>query len=335
VRRIALGLAVLVSALGPLTAAAQQATKNPHGQLKEECAVCHSAAGWVPAHVSAQFDHGKHGFALVGAHRQTACQSCHASLDFHGAPTECASCHKDVHNGELGNDCGRCHTPRNFIDRSAMTRAHQLTRFPLTGTHVTLDCEACHAPAPQGQLAFLKTSSDCADCHMTQYQSAKNPDHAGGGFPRDCSSCHATTTWTAARFNHDVTGFPLTGAHRAVTCQQCHGDGVYAGKSTACVSCHQQDYNATNNPVHTAAGFPTTCETCHTTAGWTGASFAHTWFTVPHHSATTCTDCHTDPTNYTTFLCTQCHTQAGTTANHTGVRNYVWDSAHCYGCHHH
>jgi hypothetical protein len=311
----------------------QVVTRNPHGKLAEECAVCHSPEAWTPARISSSFDHAKKGFVLAGAHRQTACRSCHASLDFHDAARDCASCHRDVHRGELGTDCARCHTPRSFLDRSSMTRAHQLTRFPLTGTHITLDCESCHTPAAQGQMTFVNAPAECVECHLPQYQSAKNPDHAGGQYPRDCGQCHLTTVWASARFNHDATGFPLTGMHGAAACQQCHGDGIYAGKSHACVSCHLQDYNGTTNPVHASAGFPTSCETCHTTAGWTGASFNHTWFPVPHRTATQCSDCHLNTSNFSAFVCTNCHTQAQTDPHHTGVRGYIWNSANCYACH--
>ncbi len=313
-------------------AAAQQPTRNPHGKLQEECAVCHSPQAWVPARVSSKFDHAKKGFALVGAHAQATCVSCHASLDFRGTPSACASCHKDIHRGELGNDCARCHVPRSFLDHSIMVEAHQQTRFPLTGSHLTVDCEQCHTPAPLGRLTFVNLPGQCVDCHLQQYQTAKNPDHVAGGFPRDCLECHATTIWTLARFNHDATRFPLTGAHRAVTCQQCHGDGVYAGKSTTCVSCHLPAYTATTNPPHAAAGFATSCETCHTTAAWTGATFNHTWFSIPHHAAQ-CTDCHTTAQNYATFACTICHTQAQTDPRHQGISGYVWNSTNCYGCH--
>jgi Zn finger protein HypA/HybF involved in hydrogenase expression len=319
--------------VGVRVAAQQQTTRNPHGKLQEECAVCHSSEGWVPAHVSAAFDHSKKGFALVGAHAQTACRSCHASLDFHGASQDCASCHKDVHHGELGADCGRCHTPRNFIDRSAMVRAHQLTRFPLSGAHLTVDCADCHTPSAQGQLTFVNVGVQCVECHLAQYQAAKNPDHVASGFPEDCGQCHAPTVWASARFNHDATGFSLTGMHRPLACQQCHTTGTFTALSTACVSCHQQDYNGTTNPGHSAAAFPTTCETCHTTAGWTGASFNHTWFPVPHRTATQCADCHTNTSNYTQFVCTTCHTQATTDPHHSGVRGYVWNSTNCYACH--
>src|SRR2546422_695897 len=307
--------AALVAALWT-TGAAQQQDRNPHGKLQEECAVCHSSSAWVPARVSSKFDHAKKGFALAGVHAQTACRSCHVSLDFHGASRDCASCHTDVHRAELGNDCSRCHTPRSFLDRAIMVRAHQLTRFPLSGSHGALDCEACHTPTPQGRLAFVSLPGQCVDCHAPQYQAAKNPDHIAGGLSRDCNQCHSPTIWTNARFNHDASGFPLTGMHRTIACQQCHSGGQFTTLSTTCVSCHQQNYNATTTPNHAAAGFATTCQDCHTTAGWTGATFNHTWFSLPHNSAQ-CGDCHTNPSNYATFVCTICHTQAQTRPRHS------------------
>jgi len=320
--------------LAAAPSAAQQSTTNPHGRLQQPCAVCHAPEGWVPARVTAAFDHGKTGFPLAGAHGQATCRSCHASLDFKGAPAECASCHRDVHRGELGADCARCHTPRSFLDRARLARMHQETRFPLTGSHVAVDCERCHTPTVQGRLTFVNRGAECVDCHRAQYQATTNPNHQAGGISTNCVQCHATTLWTRARFSHAGTRFPLTGAHRAVSCAQCHGDGVYAGKNTECVSCHQQAYDATTNPSHVAAAFATTCQDCHTTTGWTGASFNHTWFRIPHHSATACSDCHTDPSSYAVFVCTVCHTQAQTDPRHTGVNGYVWNSTNCYGCHH-
>jgi hypothetical protein len=331
--RIGLMTAALAAMAWANGATQQPQDRNPHGKLQEECAVCHSSQAWVPAHVSPQFDHAKHGFALVGAHGQATCRSCHISLDFRNVPSDCVACHQDVHHGELGTDCARCHTPRNFLDRSTMVQAHQVSRFPLDGSHLTLDCEACHTPMPQGRLTFVNQPVQCVACHLPQLQAAKNPDHVAGGFSQNCSECHATTIWTTARFNHASTGFALTGAHRAATCQQCHGDGVYVGKSPACVSCHQQAYTAATNPNHAGAGFSTACETCHTTApGWTGATFNHTWFSLPHHTAQ-CYDCHTTATAYVNFVCTICHTQAQTSPRHAAVTGYVWNSTNCYACH--
>ena len=326
---LALCLALLPGAL----AHAQERTRNPHGKLQEECAACHGPQGWVPARVSARFDHTKKGFALQGAHASASCRSCHVSLKFVGARTECTACHTDTHRGELGLNCTRCHTPRSFHDQSVMTGVHQMSRFPLAGAHAALACTSCHRSAQQGQLAYANTSVQCIDCHRAQYLATTAPNHAAGGFPQACAQCHSPTTWNSARFNHNASSFALTGAHRAATCEQCHGDGVYNGKSTTCVSCHQPDYTAATNPNHVTSGFPRTCENCHSTSGWTGASFNHTWFPQRHGNARTCTDCHTAPPNYAAFSCTNCHSRSGTDSDHRGESGYVYNSVNCYACH--
>jgi hypothetical protein len=80
------------------------------------------------------------------------------------------------------------------------------------------------------------------------------------------------------------------------------------------VSCHQTDYNNAITPVnHKAAGFPTTCETCHDTVLWTDATFNHntTGFTL--------TGAHVVPPR----LCTDCHVN----------NNYSLNSTLCYTCH--
>jgi hypothetical protein len=125
-------------------------------------------------------------------------------------------------------------------------------------------------------------------------------------------------------------------------CASCHGDGVYKGKSTDCYSCHKANYDATNNPAHTAAGFATTCATCHNTTSWAGATFDHDTPYFPIYSGThagrwsACTDCHPVASNYASFTCLSCHPhsdKAQTDGNHTGVSGYVYDSNHCYSCH--
>ncbi|HET9386323.1 MAG TPA: hypothetical protein VFO67_14340 [Gemmatimonadales bacterium] len=298
-------------------------TRSPHGRLSQPCAACHAPEGWVPARISAAFDHAKTGFTLVGAHAQASCRGCHASLDFKGVASDCISCHRDVHSGELGRDCGRCHTMRSFLDRAAMTRAHQETRFPLTGSHRALDCEQCHVPAPQGRLAFVNRPSECVDCHRTDYAGTRNPDHQAGGLSTNCTQCHGTSAWPRARFSHAGTAFPLTGAHRAVACAQCHGDGVYSGKSELCLSCHQFAYDGTTDPPHQAAGFPTTCASCHTTVAWTGAKFDHAGTAFPltgAHVPLRCNQCHADGVyvgkNPSCVSCHQAAYDAATDPNH-------------------
>lgn len=338
----ALGLAWASAARAQTPAAPAPApVQSPHGAIRIACAECHSAEGWTPAHVSASFNHATFGFALSGAHAAASCRACHAKLDFTGTPATCATCHADPHRGEVGADCAHCHTTRSFLDRSVMMAAHQLTAFPLTGAHRLADCEACHAPAPAGRMSFLGRPTDCVQCHQSDYRATRDPDHVAGAFPTHCVECHNTASWNGATFNHQATRFPLTGAHVTVACNVCHADGVYAGKSTACASCHRADYDATADPAHAAAGFPLTCEQCHNTSTWAGARFDHDGLYFPIYSGAhagrwaSCATCHVNPGDYRVFDCLSCHEHDQSTmdSKHQGISGYSYTSSACYRCH--
>jgi hypothetical protein len=174
---------------------------------------------------------------------------------------------------------------------------------------------------------------------MDAYRATRAPDHVAAGFPTDCRRCHSARSWTGKGFDHSR--FPLTGAHAALACQSCHGDGVYVGKSADCVACHRGDYDGTTNPNHAAAGFPLACASCHGTATWSGATFDHDPF-VPIHSGahqgrwSACSDCHVSPTDYRQFTCFSCHPHSDrgeTDGHHNDVSGYVYESAACYSCH--
>src|SRR5664279_712886 len=197
--------------------------------------MCHIATAWLPVKISPAFHHAEKTFPLEGAHAAVKCGSCHKTLDFKSA-TSCTTCHKDVHVGELGLQCARCHTTRSFTDQARLSRLHEQTRFPLTGAHATTTCEACHLRSPSGQPQFTNRPTTCISCHATNFQQTTAPDHRAAGFPQDCATCHTTSTWQGAKFDHSTTQFKLTGAHLAVSCAACHGDGVYKGKPTTCVS---------------------------------------------------------------------------------------------------
>ncbi len=357
--------------LGAARAATRPRVENPHGRFHEECSLCHGAAGWKPAQVSRKFDHAKYGFKLDGAHAAAACLGCHQSLDFSASQTLCASCHQDPHRGEMGTDCSRCHSARSFVDRGPMFRAHQLTRFPLTGGHAALDCESCHPPAAQGQLQFVSTQAECSACHMDAYRSAKAPDHLAGGFPTECQSCHNPNTWNSARFDHSRTGFPLTGAHRTATCESCHPGGRFQGTPSDCASCHMNEYNSAQ-PPHASSGFAASaCASCHNTTAWTGAAFDHNATAFPltgAHVTATCQSCHSDgvyqgkPTacqschiadynaavpnhpaaGFAASACASCHTTTawtGATFNHDQQYFRIYSGGHagrwnaCSDCH--
>ncbi|RMF75114.1 MAG: hypothetical protein D6738_04630 [Acidobacteria bacterium] len=334
-------IACCLSAAGRISAAQDDDEDYPHGDFIEDCALCHGDDGWKPARISPEFDHGRLSrFELVGAHRTADCRACHASLVFADAPTDCNACHQDVHLGELGPDCARCHVPRSFIDRRNFVQMHTETRFPLVGSHLAADCEACHTPQPAGARRWVGLAPECETCHIDDYRATTDPDHVNSGFPTDCGACHTPIGWTTARFDHALTGFPLVGAHRGLDCAQCHVGDTFSGTSVDCFSCHQADYERTTNPDHGAAGFPTDCALCHGPTGWKDADFDHALTDFPltgAHLAVDCTRCHvggvytgtptdcyachqgdyertTDPNHVTAGFptdCAQCHTTSG------------------------
>ena len=302
---------LLVAMLGASALARAQTAVNPHGAITETCSTCHRSDAWKPARVSSSFKHAERTFPLDGAHLRTTCTACHKSLSFAKTPTGCASCHSDIHSGELGTECARCHTTRSFADVANMRRAHETTRFPLRGAHVTASCESCHVPGQPGKIQFAGQLATCIGCHATNFRQAKSPDHVAARFSQDCASCHTVNSWPGARFDHATTRFALSGAHRTVACSSCHADKVFTGKSMACADCHQAAYASARNPPHT--GFPTTCADCHTTTQWKGAAFNHAATQFPltgAHGAVPCTSCHADgvyrgkPTT-----CVSCHQQ--------------------------
>jgi nitrate/TMAO reductase-like tetraheme cytochrome c subunit len=303
----------LLSAGDAAELTAQARTASPHGKLGAECADCHRGDAWRPLRTRPAFRHASTGFPLEGAHGSAECRSCHEALDFKGAASTCASCHADPHRGELGPDCASCHTVRSFLDRAPMERAHDATSFPLVGAHRAVDCSACHAPSAQGGFQFVGQSTECVSCHRAEYAAARDPDHAQGGLPTECAQCHSSTRWDRGRFNHDAGAFPLTGAHRAVRCVDCHTTSRYSDAPTACVGCHQRDYDGTTDPAHAGAGFSTNCQDCHGTASWDGAAFNHDRSGFPltgAHRSTPCDRCHAgNRYSGTPTSCEACHRQ--------------------------
>jgi hypothetical protein len=133
-----------------------------------------------------------------------------------------------------------------------------------------------------------------------------------------------------------------TGAHVPLGCNSCHSDNVYDGKNTACVSCHQADYDRTTDPNHRTARFPTDCTLCHTTIQWPGARFEHDAQYFPIYSGkhsgkwSRCSDCHTNSNNYAEFSCLGCHPhsdKAKTDGDHRDKPGYRYESRACYQCH--
>ena len=152
--------------------------------------------------------------------------------------------------------------------------------------------------------------------------------------------CHNTNNWLETNFNHNNTNFPLTGAHTSVDCSSCHTNG-FSGTSTQCYSCHSGNYNNTTNPNHSSLNFSTDCTNCHSTTRWIPSTFNHDSQYFPIYSGkhrgewNSCTDCHTNPSDYNVFSCLNCHEHNKTSmdSKHRGRSGYSYVSSACYSCH--
>ncbi|MEZ6016771.1 MAG: hypothetical protein R3F49_16760 [Planctomycetota bacterium] len=292
------------------------------------CQDCHTTTGWTPS----TFAHSS--FALTGAHGAASCNACHGGGVFSGTPSTCVGCHLGDFQGTTNpnhtamgfpTSCDQCHGTTTW-----QGAAFDHSSWALTGAHAATSCNACH-----GGGVYAGTPTTCVACHQAEYNNTTDPNHTTAGFPTSCQDCHSTTTWDGAEFDHS--SFELTGAHATATCASCHGGGVFSGTPSACVACHQSEFNGTTSPNHTSLGYPTSCQDCHGTTMWEGATFNHTWFPITSgdHRNFACNECHLVPNNTSTFSCTHCHEhrQSSMAGEHQGVQNYVWQSSACYQCH--
>lgn len=300
------------------------------------CQACHGVNTWSQTN----FNHNATGFPLTGAHVTVPCASCHVNNNYNltAANTACSDCHmKEFQSttnpnhvlGGFSTNCQTCHTTASWTNA---TFNHALTGFPLTGAHVSVPCASCHI-----NNNYNLTSAACINCHQTDYQGTTNPSHAAAAFPTDCTVCHSTASWAGATFNHASTGWALTGAHVTVSCTLCHVNNNYSLTSTACVTCHQTDYNTALTPVnHIQLAFPTTCEVCHNTVAWSAGTFNHNNTPFPltgAHTTVPCASCHVN-NNYTSLPtdCYSCHT-----ADYQGTNNPSHNAAGfattCQNCH--
>jgi len=306
---------VLVIALSGLSGAAHaqvsEGTRSPHGNLAIPCQNCHTASGWKPIRAVPEFDHNQTRYPLRGMHAAVACTQCHAKMVFSNVGHSCQDCHADIHKRQLGANCEQCHTVRGWTVAIKDVQEHN-NRFPLTGAHAAVDCDACHKGGANSKFQTMSTA--CYSCHQADFQSTSNPNHVTAKFSTTCETCHTTDNWLNAKFDHSLTGFLLTGGHAVPPrlCVDCHVSNNYNLSGMTCFACHQKDFASATSPLP-HAGFPTTCEQCHDTVQWTDGKFDHstTGFTL--------TGMHTVPPRQ----CADCHVSG----------NYTLNSTACVGCH--
>ena len=294
-------------------------TPDPHsGQFREraggaECASCHNVEGFKPSTYSVK-EHATSAYPLEGKHAEVACSECHTppgvAMKFKVVFSRCTDCHADEHRGQFEsaphqNRCEDCHDLHGFRPgRFTLTR-HQETPFALEGAHRAVACLDCHKPAliAGARIAqFHFPTQACSSCHLDphdgKYQAEMNRALADGT-RADCQACHSVQTWrNPAGFDHSRTEFPLTGAHRSVTCTQCHtastgtGSGSFADAPKDCEGCHQDSHGG----QFAGAGTPTSCANCHATARWVPSSFDHerdsSFSLAGAHQNVPCASCH-------------------------------------------
>lgn len=142
------------------------------------CEACHTVEGFVPPAYAAG-DHARTRFALMGEHRAVPCAKCHATGKVKAKSTRqftwpdrqpCVSCHRDPHAGQFNDarfgGCEACHSADGF---KKLSFSHDSTRFPLTGKHVGVACDACHKETKKVGTSVVRTFAGapmrCVDCH--------------------------------------------------------------------------------------------------------------------------------------------------------------------------
>jgi hypothetical protein len=308
------------------------------GSFPTDCIQCHTINGWSPASI----DHNTTQFPLTGAHINADCNSCH-SQTFSGTPSACIECHREDFNATINpnhaslgisNECQTCHNTTAWIPSSFN---HSLTEFELLGEHALVNCSSCHEGTTSG------LNKECVSCHLDDYNASVNPNHTALAIPTDCQSCHTpTANWEPALFPIHNNYYELVGAHTLISndCATCH-NGNYVTTPNVCFGCHQDEYNNTDNPPHASANFSTECQTCHSQNSWSPATFDHDNQYFPIYSGKhkdkwdVCTDCHTNPNNFSVFSCIDCHEhrQSKMDEEHEGVTGYVYSSPACLSCH--
>jgi hypothetical protein len=281
-----------------------------------ECQMCHAAA--APTFAGGRFAHAS--YTLRGVHATQTCGSCHRNGLYQGTPRDCVSCHRDDYEATsrpghaaagFPTNCDQCHREGGPSWSSGSASFNHSQFYPLSGAHQTASCTSCHANG-----IYKGTPRDCYSCHQEDFRQTRSPNHVSGGFSTACETCHRAggPGWVSTNFRH-TSAFPLNGTHASVSCADCHGDGVYNGRSSECSSCHLADYQRTTDPNHAAAGFPTTCQTCHRSGGpdWGSGSFNHNSFfqLSGTHATSDCASCHENGVyKGTPRECYACHQSA-------------------------
>jgi len=280
-------------------------------ELGNNCAKCHNTADWKKY----VLDHNKQTkFPLIGKHKSTECEKCHKDKKYATKAEKCIDCHKDIHKGKFKEECSSCHTQNDWFPRKFNHKKE--SGIELKGVHNDIACNNCH----KTKDVYKGANKFCDQCHQDPHLNQ---------FGRvNCTQCHSEDTWNPTQFNHSKTGYPLIGKHRTAECQDCHRNRIYRNTTSACIGCHQSQYDSAAS--HLSKGYSKKCTDCHTNnfSSWV---FKHT------PATTNCSSCHINsrPLSHTTSLakntatCETCHNSTASWSSHT----HPAVSNNCNSCH--
>lgn len=345
--------------------------KDPHNNVytakARDCNACHSDR--KTKFLEGKFDHGKHTkFALRNKHARQSCKKCHEPTSREAPRFACTTCHaKDsthIVAGKdrfAGRDCMQCHLDKGF-EHISFNHAKNAD-FVLGGKHGDIKCAECHRAKPKNEVKTARDtfeffgSGRCIDCH------AHLKAHEGkfNDRPQLCTKCHVpgSTNIKTPRHAELSSHFDQQGAHAAISCEKCHGQGLTKLKvGEDCSSCHKED------DAH-AGNLGATCKECHFEGyPWSEVLFDHntqaSFKLEGRHQVVSCTKCHTSaPKEYKPVEqkcvschasqdvhqgklgqdCDKCHDVHGATPlfDHNTMTEYPLEGAHaradCKGCH--
>ena len=239
------------------------------------CLDCHNLDTWDDPE---EIDHFavSGGFALVGAHQEASCGSCHNlpdySLIFQPADNQdCISCHQDDYDDEHAGSgfpvtCLDCHNQDDWDEVEEVDHVALSGGFALVGAHQQVNCSSCHNLPDYALIFHPADNQDCISCHQDDY----DDEHAGSGIPVTCLDCHNQNDWDDANFNHDDQFFPIfSGNHRGTwesNCLTCHLQPENFSFFSCQGACHEHTEQQMNDDHSEVNGYvfeATACLSCH------------------------------------------------------------------------
>ena len=221
--------------------------------------------------------------------------------------------------------CDSCHRPTDPSFKGGRLQPHSRLPAGRRARHAGL--RACHK-----NNVYKGTPRDCVGCHLADYQRTTSPNHAAAGFPTTCDSCHrATDSQFRARLQSQLASSrwwactPRRRARRATRTTSTRARRATASAATSPTT------SSTTNPNHQAAGFPTTCDSCHqpTDATLAPGACSTTRGSRSRPDATRAGPAPTATPIRTTTRCSaasRCHSLSSIQGEHRAIAGFRYDS---------